>query len=370
MLDVEFFGDKGVGLGPTKEFITLVSHEFQKASLQMFIKGENVIFDRNSNEELIFNKAGLFPKPIMYQEGRNLTELACRFYCLGQLTAKSLLDEKYLDLRFSRPFLKLVLNEPIEGKDLLELFPVFGEMITQFEIICENKNNILSDPLKTDEEKDAEIANLTYKGSLIADLDLTFTIPGEGLLVENGDQIDLTIWNLEEYIEHVYNSFFGDGVKPLVRAFRKGFSTFFSIDSLRCFTIDELESVICGVFGSQYWKKSEFLAFPFELANGYHEKSSCIWMLIELFSEFTVEEQRKFLIFLTGSPRLPPGGFKNLSPLIKISRKEVDSDPNLEFPSANTCFHHFKMPEYSSVEKMKAKILYAIENSAKSFDLT
>jgi hypothetical protein len=37
---VEYLGEIGVGLGPTKEFFTLLSREFQLVSRGMFVSGE------------------------------------------------------------------------------------------------------------------------------------------------------------------------------------------------------------------------------------------------------------------------------------------------------------------------------------------
>ena len=62
-------------------------------------------------------------------------------------------------------------------------------------------------------------------------------------------------------------------------------------------------------------------------------------------------------------------GFKNLKPQIKISRKE-SSNNNTDLPSANTCFHHLKLPNYTSVEMMREKIIFAIENGKNSFELS
>jgi E3 ubiquitin-protein ligase TRIP12 len=77
---------------------------------------------------------------------------------------------------------------------------------------------------------------------------------------------------------------------------------------LKCFSLDELDIVICGVSDSKYFALSEFENLPFELANGFTSKSKCIVMLIEILTTFTQDQQRKFLTFLTGSPRLPIGG--------------------------------------------------------------
>ena len=45
-------------------------------------------------------------------------------------------------------------------------------------------------------------------------------------------------------------------------------------------------------------------------------------MLYEVMSEYNREEQRQFLQFVTGCPRLPVGGFKALSPPLTIVKKD------------------------------------------------
>lgn len=42
--------------------------------------------------------------------------------------------------------------------------------------------------------------------------------------------------------------------------------------------------------------------------HGYTMDSRTVKNLFEVMSEFTGEEQRQFLLFVTGSPRLPVGG--------------------------------------------------------------
>jgi E3 ubiquitin-protein ligase TRIP12 len=42
--------------------------------------------------------------------------------------------------------------------------------------------------------------------------------------------------------------------------------------------------------------------------HGYHENSRAVKYLLEVLTELTPEERRKFLLWVTGSPRLPVGG--------------------------------------------------------------
>jgi len=43
--------------------------------------------------------------------------------------------------------------------------------------------------------------------------------------------------------------------------------------------------------------------------------------LLEIIQEFGCDERRAFLQFVTGAPRLPPGGLAALNPKMTIVRK-------------------------------------------------
>lgn len=47
------------------------------------------------------------------------------------------------------------------------------------------------------------------------------------------------------------------------------------------------------------------------------------FQLLEIMGEFTPEQQRAFLRFVTGAPRLPSGGLAALNPKLTIVRKVV-----------------------------------------------
>ena len=96
---------------------------------------------------------------------------------------------------------------------------------------------------------------------------------------------------------------------------------------------------------------------------------------IFLFREFwevlyTLDEEqsKKFLMFVSGSYRAPIKGLTDL-PFI-VSRHGPDSEMYDIFklfihslPSAHTCFNHLLLPEYKSKEKLREKLLLAINNS-------
>ena len=74
--------------------------------------------------------------------------------------------------------------------------------------------------------------------------------------------------------------------------------------------------------------------------HGYYQKSAEYINFIRFITEMDTVERRKFLIFVTGSPRLPHGGFAALEPkLTLVMRKEMDisRNPDVSLPTVMTC---------------------------------
>ncbi|XP_073287502.1 E3 ubiquitin-protein ligase UPL4-like [Primulina huaijiensis] len=86
--------------------------------------------------------------------------------------------------------------------------------------------------------------------------------------------------------------------------------------------------------------------------------------------EFNREQQRAFLQFVTGAPRLPTGGLASLNPKLTIVRKHCGKWIDADLPSVMTCANYLKLPPYSTKEVMKEKLLYAITEGQGSFHLS
>lgn len=79
---------------------------------------------------------------------------------------------------------------------------------------------------------------------------LNFTLPGyeEIELKQNGKAVDVTLENVQEYIDLVMDFTFHETLKLQLKAFKKGFNSIFPLDSLKSFSNEnELEDMICGV---------------------------------------------------------------------------------------------------------------------------
>jgi len=203
---------------------------------------------------------------------------------------------------------------------------------------------------------------LKFKGGHIEDLDLYFTLPGrdDWELVPNGANIQVTIHNLEEYTDLVFRQILKDGIQKQFSAFCEGFNLIFPLESLGAFSASELNLLLCGAPETlgENWTK-ETLLENIKSEHGYSNSSRAVVYLVNILSQFTHEERRAFVRFVTGSPRLPIGGFKSLVPKLTIVRKKKKHTDKF-LPSVNTCFYYLKLPDYSSEAVMKDKLLQVI----------
>jgi len=221
-----------------------------------------------------------------------------------------------------------------------------------------------------EEEQDAE-------SNSIKDLCLNFTLPGEESieLVKNGFDKSVTSKNMKEYVSTSLNCLFNDSVKLQVNAFRKGINKVFRINSLKCFLHEELESLISGEVGHgkgiEKWNRKTLLEHVIP-DHGYNQESLAFVNFIEYMEGLNKDELRNFLLFITGSPRLPLGGLKSLRPKLTVVKRTWDEDKNPDefLPSVMTCQNYVKLPEYSTLEILKKKMNYAVKEGVNSFDLS
>lgn len=67
-----------------------------------------------------------------------------------------------------------------------------------------------------------------------------------------------------------------------------------------------MDQLFCGNFYEPWTVK--YLMESCRPDHGYNQDSQAIKFLYEILSSYNAEEQRMFIQFMTGSPRLPIGG--------------------------------------------------------------
>lgn len=139
------------------------------------------------------------------------------------------------------------------------------------------------------------------------------------------------------------------------KAFKKGFFKVVAEDIIQLFKPEELELMVCG---SKVLDFKE-LEVATEYVDGYTEDNVVIKWLWEIIHDEMDESQKKqFLQFTTGCDRAPVNGLSNLP--FYVGRHGPDTD---RLPTAHTCFNHLLMPEYSSKERLRTKLMTAIQNA-------
>ncbi|CAI9290986.1 unnamed protein product [Lactuca saligna] len=92
----------------------------------------------------------------------------------------------------------------------------------------------------------------------------------------------------------------------------------FEASSLQIFSLSELDYLLCG--RREMWE-ADTLVEHIKFDHGYTSKSPVVINLLEIMGEFNPKQQRAFCQFVTGAPRLPPGGLAVLNPKLTIVRK-------------------------------------------------
>lgn len=371
ILEVEYFEEVGTGLGPTLEFYSTVSKEFYKKKLKLWRDN-----DPGADDEFVSGAHGLFPRPISgefaaSEEGEKILQL---FKVLGKFVARSMIDSRIIDINLNPIFFRIG-NESTSVRPSLgaikSVDPVVARSLMTIKKFALAKKEIDEDPSRTPAQKVTDTENITVDKIKIDDLYLDFTLPGypDIELVPNGTSVRLSIENVDLYLEKVIDLTLGSGVRRQVDAFRNGFSQVFPYSALSAFTPDEL----CNLFGriEEDWSL-ETLMDSIKADHGYNMDSKSVRNLLQTMSGLTPSERREFLQFTTGSPKLPIGGFKSLTPMFTVvckpSEAPYTSDDYL--PSVMTCVNYLKLPDYSTIDVLRQKLFTAIKEGQGAFHLS
>lgn len=96
---------------------------------------------------------------------------------------------------------------------------------------------------------------------------------------------------------------------------------------------------------------------------GYNEDDKVIEYFWETLREVTSDDRRAFLRYVWARCRLPLRA-SDFDAAFKIQKDQINVEERADqaLPSASTCFFCLTLPEYSSVEILKQKLMFAIHN--------
>jgi hypothetical protein len=144
----------------------------------------------------------------------------------------------------------------------------------------------------------------------------------------------------------------------MLNSFMDGLSNVFPDEILTLMTGEEIRDLFCGNSDVDV----ELLRRVVEY-EGYQEDDEVIGFFWEALREMSSDERTKFLQFVWARNRLPMKESAFDAPF-KIQKDTAGAGGGADaaLPSASTCFFSLTLPEYSSKDILKRKLLFAIEN--------
>ena len=317
-MKIEFVGEVSLDAGGIlREWFTGMFRSLESKQLNLFIASESLDFSYIINPFL---------------DDTNLNKEYFEF--IGKLLGKALYENITVNLCFNKLIYKLILHEEITFNDLLTI---------DNEFYSSYKN----------------LKDMNLEEDAIKDLGLTYSIEQKELngnihsfeIIKGGNEIQ--VLNLDDYINKRIN-FICSQINIFCEVIRNSLSTMVPISILEKFTSDELELLFNGkpFIDIEEWKENT------EYGNGYNQFTNTIKWFWEVMSDLNQTQLSNFLLFSTGSGRVPLGGFAELESnrgnISKYKINCVEYVPDIKnFIKAHTCFNRIDLPKFPNKQLVK-----------------
>jgi E3 ubiquitin-protein ligase HECTD1 len=174
-------------------------------------------------------------------------------------------------------------------EDLMEIDPPRARFLQQLQELAAQKRHILHDNSLSESDKLRQIQNLAFShmsgqepgpAIRLEDLGLNFQyspssrVYGYGAvdLCPRGEFEDVSIDNIEDYIELLTDFCLNKGIQKQIMAFKEGFDCVFPMEKLGAFSPDEVRLMLCGD-QSPVWTREDVLNYT-EPKLGYTKERS------------------------------------------------------------------------------------------------
>ncbi|XP_052029777.1 probable E3 ubiquitin-protein ligase HERC6 isoform X2 [Apodemus sylvaticus] len=285
-------------------------------------------------EEMTSPQYGMFMYP---EEGSNMWFPATpkfeksSYFLFGILCGLSLRNLKVINLPFPLALYKKLLDQKPSLEDLKELSPLLGRNLQEV---------------------------LNCGADDIEELHMYFSIywdQEDVHLITDGNSVPVNENNKRDYVYKCVDHIFNISIKTIYEEFRRGFYKVCNWDIIRQFQPEELMEAIIGN-ASCDWKQFENNS---KYENGYEKSHPTILLFWKAFHELTLDEKKKFLLFLTGSDRLHVKGLQSEGIVFRCPEAFSENDN----PRSLTCHSILDLPKYSTMRRMKEALQVAINNN-------
>lgn len=269
----------------------------------------------------------------------------------GKIIGKTLVDAAlmhnsryYVTARFSRSFLAQLIGLRISYRYFEHDDPDL--YVSKVKYILENNIANMDEFYFIEEEYDEATGRLLRSHELIP----------------NGANVMVTEENKLYYLDMLAQHRLRACVKDQMAALLKGLNELIPDNLLSIFDENELELLVCGATD---YSVSDLKMNHVVIGSSYDFLKVLDWFWKALAS-FADEEFARLLQFVTGSSRLPPGGFAELSPRFTITTSLMRPGT---LPLAHTCFNQICLPDYDSFEDFERSLRIAITEGNEGFGL-
>lgn len=313
-LRVEFVGEEAEDAGGVrKEFFMLLLKEIFDPVYGMFKQSEET--------NMIWFSNNPFEDDIMY-------------YLIGAIYGLAIYNSIIIYVPFPLVLYKKILGESVMLDDISDLYPTLA--------------NSLKSLLEYPDDDVEDVFSLCFAVNTEV-----FDQIQVHHLKEDGVNVAVTHENKQEYVDLYVDFLLNKSVENQFKAFNQGFQKVCGGRIIKLFRSHELMSVVIG--NEEYdW---ELFENNCEYKSGYSSNDQQVRWFWEVFHELSLEDKKKFLLFLTGSDRVPIQGMRD----IKIRIQPVADDRY--FPVAHTCFNLLDLPRYKTKERLKYYLLQAIQQT-------
>ena len=207
---------------------------------------------------------------------------------------------------------------------------------------------------------------LDYEGDVESTFCLDFVIDIEKYgakerapLCAGGERRPVTNSNRREYVDLYVRYLLDTAVSRQFEPFKRGFFTVCGGNALSLFRPEEIELLVRGSDEPLDIASLRAVA-DYDNWGGKNpaETENTIKWFWSTFEDSDPKDQRKLLLFITGSDRIPAMGAASLS--IRIT---CHGDDRGRYPTAHTCFNVLALWRYKTRERLEAMLWTAVRES-------
>uniref|UniRef100_A0A1A9WT99 Ubiquitin-protein ligase E3B n=1 Tax=Glossina brevipalpis TaxID=37001 RepID=A0A1A9WT99_9MUSC len=326
------------------------------------------VFDPALNLFKTTSDQRLYPSPISYVQDNHLQ----LFEFVGRMLGKAVYEGIVVDVPFASFFLSQLLGQTHQA-----LYSCMDELPS------------------LDAELYRSLTFIKHYKQDVADLNLTFSVDQDvmGKIVTHelhpgGKARVVTDHNKLVYIHYMAYFHMNTQIREQTQAFNRGFRGIVNPEWLSLFSPPELQRLISGDTVPLDLKD---LRKHTQYYGGFHDSHRVVgWLWDILSKDFTEEERKLFLKFVTSCSKPPLLGFAHLEPPFSIRCVEVGDDedtgdtigsvirgfftirkkdPLNRLPTSSTCFNLLKLPNYQKKSTLRDKLRYAVTSNT-GFELS